>query len=260
MNETKEEINITISGWPGSGTTTVTLLLGLLLKWKCINIGHIFRELGKKLGYSDEGTSRPQFDNYIEPLIGSTIDNFAEYKLLNDQGLILESDIAGFKLGKHPKVFSIFLKSFFDERAKRVTAEGRENAVETLREREQVLKQKYLELWQIDVFDEELINKKFDLVIDNTNMSLENEMQTILNALKAYPQLKENFNWEKINSRIEQEVKKFWNQGKEKFRARLKAEGLYVNPGDMLLEITKIFPEDVLQLSPKLQAIFLGQD
>ena len=58
-----------------------------------------FRYLGIKLGFSDEGLSRPKFDDYIENIIGHTTDNFVDYKLLNDNNLIVGADIAVFRIG-----------------------------------------------------------------------------------------------------------------------------------------------------------------
>src|SRR3990167_4263965 len=180
---TEDEINITISGWPGGGTTSLSLLLSILLQWQYLNIGWVFRDVGKKLGYSEEGTTRPQFDEFIEPIIGATIDNYSDHKLLNESQIILESDLAGFRLGKHPKVYSIFLKTEQKERISMVSREGRQNAVAVLKERDKILQQKYQQMWGIDIFDEQLIERRFNLVIDNTKINLETELHNILEAL-----------------------------------------------------------------------------
>src|SRR3989344_2979035 len=212
---TEDEINITISGWPGGGTTSLSLLLSILLQWQYLNIGWVFRDVGKKLGYSEEGTTRPQFDEFIEPIIGATIDNYSDHKLLNESQIILESDLAAFRLRKHPKVFSIFLKTDQKERIARVTKEGRQNAVTVLIERDKILQEKYQQIWGIDIFDEQLIERRFNMVIDNTSISLETELQNVLDAIKNHPQLKGEYNWEVIRNNIDKEVADLLKEGKE---------------------------------------------
>ena len=59
-------INIALSGWPGSGATTLALLLTLILQKKFIYLGQLFRDLGELMGYENDGESRVVFDNFIE--------------------------------------------------------------------------------------------------------------------------------------------------------------------------------------------------
>lgn len=259
MDDSKN-INLCISGWPGSGSTTLALILAVLLKRKYIYIGQVYRHLGKTLGFSDEGAKRPEFDAYIENIIGITTDNYTDFKLLNDENLLLESDIAAFRIGKHPKTFSVFLKTDKSERIKRVVAEKREDAELVLDQRDVMLKQKYLDLWQIDYFDLELIEKKYTLLFDNSNMSLETEVKLILDEIFKIPafqtiSLKEQ---EELLKQIPGLVERYWAKGKADLIEELKSLGLLMSPEMIMQDMAKIFPEDVSQFPENIRNIFLG--
>jgi len=253
-------INISISGWPGSGSTTLAMILGLLLQRKCIFVGNIFRFLGLKFGYSEEGSSRPKFDDYIEDIIGKTIDNYIDNKLLTGNGYLIESDITSFLIGRHPKVFSVFLTTDFQERLKRVVSDNRTDAGLYLEKRDQILKQNYQDLWQIDYFDLELIKKKHSFVLDNSNMSLENEVRLVLTELQMQPQ----FNtlppewWESIYAKVPATINNYLEEGKEYTRKKLEESGLLMKTQEVLYDITKEFPEDIKQYPEKVKNIFLG--
>lgn len=258
MEETKN-INITISGWPGSGSTTLAMILAFLLKRKFLSVGNIFRYLSLKFGYNEEGGSRPKFDDYIEDIIGKTIDNYIDNKLLNESDLIIEADITSFRIGRHPKVFSIFLITDFQERLKRVASDNRDDAVLFLEGRDKILKENYFDLWQIDYFDIELIKKKHSFVLDNSNMNLENEIELVIADLKQQPQFDNLIPeyWKEIDNMIPEIATKYKEKGKVSFKNELKKLELFLEPQEVLYDITKEFPEDIQQYPDKIKNIFL---
>jgi cytidylate kinase len=257
-----KNINITISSWPGTGATTLSLIMANLLKRKYLNMGNVFRYLGLKLGFSNEGVDRPEFDNYIENIIGSTVDNYVDYKLLNDSNLIVEADISAFRLGKHPKIFSVFLKADLDSRIQRTISENREDAIVTLEKRDKILQQKYIDLWRVDFFDEELINRKYNVLLDNSNMSIQNEVTQIIDAFQNYLQFK-NFPdeyWIEVKQNIEKYSSLFLEKGKQNMIELLTKEGLESNARDIITEMTQIFPEDVNAYPENIKNLFFNTD
>jgi cytidylate kinase len=254
-----KSINLAVSGWPGSGSTSFALILATILKRKYFYIGDIFRYLGTSLGHSVTGKSQAEFDGYIEDIIGKTVDNYVDHKLLNENNMLLESDITAFRIGRNPKIFSIFIKATYEERLRRVHVDGREDGEKYLKSRDDILQQKYKELWDVDFFSEETIAKKYNLVIDNTIMTLENELKMSILALNEYHKFSGTLDLEKFNQKIDTEVAKFWKEGKKSFKERLAKKGLYMKPEEILAEITQEFPEDVIKFPPEVQAIFLGK-
>lgn len=253
-----KNINITLSSWPGTGATTLSLILANLLHRKYINMGNVFRYLGLNLGFSNEGIDRPEFDNYIENIIGPTIDNFVDYILLNESNLIVEADIAAFRLGKHPKIFSIFVKADLDNRIQRTMLDNREDAIITLEKRDDVLRQKYKQLWDTDFFDEELISKKYNFVLDNSNMSIEHEVHVAIAALKNYLQFKNISDeyWQEVESKINKFSTLFDVEGKQYLIDLLEKDDLESNAKETITEITKLFPEDVNNFPENIKTLF----
>lgn len=258
--EDANKINFAVSGWPGCGSTTLALLLALLFERRYLYIGNIYRYLGQKSGFSNEGSARPKFDGYIEDIIGITIDNYTDYKLQNSNELVLESDIAAFRIGKHPKVFSIFLTAEKNERIKRVELEGRDDASNVLDQRDALLADVYKKLWQIDYYDIDLIERKYNQRLDNSNLSLETELRLIIDQIKVYNSFNnvpESF-WNEIDSKIDAYVKLYWDEGKQHLLDILKSKKLLITPEEALTDIAKTFPEDIAQYPENVRDFFLG--
>ncbi len=257
MDDETKKINFSVSGWPGSGCTTLALLLACLFERDFIYIGNIYRYLGSKLGFSNVGISRPQFDDYIEDIIGKAVDQFIDYKLLNSSNILIDADISVFRIGKNPKVFSIFLTTPFEVRRERISINKVD--MEFLDERDSVLKKKYTDLWGFDYFDIETINAKHSLVFDNSNMGLLMEIKTVFNELKNWM----NFNaltesqWEELSLKAENLITILESSGQEGLINILKKGGHYKEPQDVLLEITSIFPEEVQSFPEHIKKVFL---
>lgn len=260
--EEARKINICVSSWPGCGSTTLSVILALLFEKKYIYMGNIYRHLGQKLGYANEGGTRPKFDNYIEDIIGTTTDNYGDYVLLNEDNILFESDIAAFRVGKHPKIFSIFLVADKEERIKRVKLEGREDAENVLDARDKGLAEIYKKLWDIDFFDTDLIARKYNMKFDNSNMSLETELKLIINEIKEYhsmANMPESY-WSDIYNNIQKYVDLYWKDGKQAILDKLAAKSLLIKAEETLLDIAKTFPEDVLQYPDNIKKYFLGNN
>lgn len=258
--KTNKGINISVSGWSGSGATSLALIMAELFNYRYLHFGGVFRHIGKKLGYSEEGFNRPKSDDYVESVIGPTVDRYRDYKLLEDEKIIADSDLGTFIIGKHPKVFSIFLKSSFIERVKKVIKDEREDAALVLKMRDEVNQKFYLEMHSIDVFDEELIAKKFNFVIDNTNVSLEAEVRMVVEELSTIPYLKTALDLDLIRSRIDDEVAEFAQLGKDAYKAKLLKKKIIQKPEAIIRDISQTFPEDLAEFPENIRNIFLGID
>lgn len=257
MNDEVNKINLSVSGWPGSGGTTLALILSCVFERDFIYIGNIYRYLGSKLGFSDVGVSRPQFDDYIEDIIGNTVDQYIDYKLQNFSNLLIDSDITVFRIGKNPKVFSIFLKTPFEIRRERLS--GNKVEMEFLDERDAVLKRKYHDLWGIDFFDLDLIESKHSLVFDNSNMGLLMEVKLVFDGLKNWMGFNniEDSVWDSLLLSAEKYINILEKEGHKGLVNVLKKGGHYSEPQDTLLEITGIFPEEIQHFPDHIKKIFL---
>lgn len=258
MSTTPNSFNFSVSGWTGSGSTSLSFILCKLFSFKYLHMGGVFRYIGQELGHSEEGVARPKFDDYIEPIIGHTIDKYRDHVLLESENYVLDSDLGTFLVGKHPRVFSIFLKSSFEERSKKVVKEEREDAEAILIERDKVNQAFYLDLHGFDIYDEDLIAKKFTLVIDNSHVSIEEEVRMVLEELKSYSHINQGLDFDKLKVEASKEIKSFAELNKSRYKETLEELGLVVSAEETVMNIAKQFPEDVAGFPENIQKIFLG--
>lgn len=151
---------ITVSGLPGSGTTTVSNLLSDHYKIKVISAGEVFRTLAQEKGMSlidfsklaEQDTSIDLQIDEKQREIAQTYDN-----------IILEGRLAG-HMAKN--ALKIWVKASIEERVKRICY--RENipyeqtyGETNVREASEALR--YLEIHNIDINDLSI----YDIVIDS---------------------------------------------------------------------------------------------
>ncbi|MGB3907511.1 MAG: AAA family ATPase [Methanomethylovorans sp.] len=151
---------ITISGLPGSGTTTVSDLLSRHYGMEVISAGEVFRALAKEKGITlAELGELAEKDETIDVQIDKRQQEIAATR----DNIILEGRLAGHMV---PHALKVWLKAPIDVRVQRIV--GRENTFftkalgETL-EREASEALRYHEIHGIDINDLSI----YDLVIDS---------------------------------------------------------------------------------------------
>lgn len=173
-------VTITISGTPGSGKSTVAVILEKKLGIKRIYSGMIFRENADKYKMSLE-----EFGKFCEKNsdIDKELDN-RQLEILKKGEVILEGRLAGWLayLNKIP-AFKIIIDTDIETRAKRIvnreagSVEKRKKEI-IKREKSEILR--YKKYYNIDLKDTSI----YDLVIDSGDKTPEEIVDIILNKLK----------------------------------------------------------------------------
>ena len=171
---------ITISGLPGSGTSTVADLLHKKLGFKYVNVGNLFRELADKYKMSLQ-----DFEEYCEN--NSEIDIELDRKqenILKKGDVILEGRLSGWiaHIKKIPSI-KIWFDCNEDERVKRIiNREGGDffEKKKEMWERQESEKRRYLKFYGIDLDDKSI----YDIIIDTTYMKPEDIVEKIMNELQ----------------------------------------------------------------------------
>lgn len=254
MIDEYSRINFSISGWPGSGCTTLSLLLSLIFNRKYYYTSKLYQYIQDNIKIKGD----MDLSLNIEETIEKTIDQYTDFKLTNDNNLVLDSDITVFRIGKHSKVFSIFLKTSFEVRKERLISINDNDL--SLEERESILKEKYKKQFDIDYFDINFIENKHNLVIDNSYISINTEIKTIFETLKnwvAFNTINDD-EWEIFLKRMNKYIEIFNKKGKNGLIDELKRKELYLDSKDILLDITSIFPEDISSFPENIKNIFLN--
>jgi cytidylate kinase len=155
-------MRLTISGLPGSGTTTVAKLLSHEFELELISAGEMFRRIAKdkKLQldqFSELAENNDEFDRQI--------DEMQSKEAMKRENVIIESRLSGFFVSKAD--LKIWLKAPSEIRASRIAGrEGiaYEDALSTMKDRERSEHKRYEQYYGINLDDFSI----YDLVIDSS--------------------------------------------------------------------------------------------
>lgn len=170
---------ITISGAPGSGTTTVAKLLKEKLGIKHVYAGEIFRKEAVK-----RGMSLQEFGKYCErnPEIDKKLDEFQK-EILEKGNVILEGRLSGWIAYRNRiPALKVYLWADEETRVKRIMKrEGGkyEEKKREMIEREMSEIERYKKLYGIDIRDTSF----YDLIIDTSSKTPEEIAEIILSKV-----------------------------------------------------------------------------
>jgi predicted cytidylate kinase len=171
---------ITISGTPGSGKSTIGILLKEKTGLDYVYSGQIFRELAKKYKMSLE-----EFGRFCEnnEKIDTELDD-EQLSILKKGDVILEGRLAGWiAYNNEIDAFKIMIDADFKTRINRIIK--RENGDYYIR-RDELLKRerseefRYRKYYDIDIKDTSI----YDLIIDSSNKSPEEIIEIIIDKIE----------------------------------------------------------------------------
>lgn len=178
-------MRITISGLPGSGTTTVAKLLSEELSVKLISAGELFRQMAKekklplehfnKLAETDD-----DFDRQIDERQGE--------EAMKRENAIVEGRLSGFFVPDAD--LKIWLKAPVETRAARIAhreAIAYEEALSAMNNRERSENKRYEQYYGVNLAD----LSTYDLVIDSSRWS-ERDIVELIKMAKGCVKLREN--------------------------------------------------------------------
>lgn len=166
-------MQVTVSGLPGSGTTTISKLLAECYDLELVSSGEIFRKLAK-----ERGMSLAEFGALAErdPAIDLEIDKNQKSIIHSHENIILESRLAGHMAQGRPNVLKIWIKAPILTRVKRIQRREKsisfDNELEKTVERERSEALRYKNYYGIDITDLSI----YDIVLDSEKW---NQYQTL---------------------------------------------------------------------------------
>ncbi|MEI6462408.1 MAG: AAA family ATPase [bacterium] len=222
MNYTK----LIISGEPGAGSTSLSLLLSYYLKMKLIYAGMIQRKLAKASGYEEEGERFVEYTKVLESKYDIEVDKAMRKYILENDNVIADSKINGF-FDYPSDVFKVYLLCSREVRNERILAQGRKDGLKLLEERENANRLSFIKIYGFDMADEATIRKHYDLVIDSSKLNIPETLELILNG----------FGKKFDKSTLVELDKKYWELKKDYFRAELSKQGLLADVKDIVKDI-----------------------
>jgi predicted cytidylate kinase len=175
----QKPIVITISGVPGSGTTTIAKMLSDKLEMKMIYIGEIFRELAKEynmtlMEFGELATDNPKIDKELDA---------RQVKYAKLGNIVLEGRLSGWMVKKNGiKAFKVLLTADLETRINRVmNREGKSYRLvrREIEVREQCELDRYIKLYDINYQNPSY----YDLIIDTSNLTPEQIIQQIIEKM-----------------------------------------------------------------------------
>lgn len=166
-----------VTGFPGTGSSTVAQMLVESLGYEYVYAGGILRAMAKERGQTID-------DFLVEVLQTPHIDRTLDEQLLHkasEGNVIIESRTLPWLL-KTP-AYKVWLTCERPEQIRRLSLRGPEGAAEAARidEREAIERDRYRALYGFDMADLSV----FDLVIDTTAIPADEVAQRILQAWRA---------------------------------------------------------------------------
>ena len=169
---------ITISGLHGTGKSTIGRLLAEQLGLEYYSTGQAFRDLAEEKNMSIE-----DFTVYIEnhPEIDNELDDKV-LEMAKKGNIIVDSQLSGHLL-KFIADFKIILVCPLKIRVKRMAERDLSTFEDKLKEtilREKSELERFRELYDIDLSDEDALKEIYDLVINTQNLTIQDVLNTIL--------------------------------------------------------------------------------
>jgi cytidylate kinase len=246
-------MNIIISGWPGAGTTSLALILCNLLGYKYAYGGGVFKYLAQKVAGDTSGPRFIEFEQKFGEAWDHMWEPYAVWKLEHTDHMLLEGKTTGFFVDSE-SYYEIMVIAKVAARAARAVSDGRSDPQQTIMARDVVVRQRWINLFGVDIYDPKQIADNYDLVLDNSNMTIADEVNFILNNLE------EDYRFPKTD--LEQEKRKapevlaaLREKGKDQFREQLKQKSLIITVEEIFKEWQQHFPDQVAQLPSELKTI-----
>lgn len=170
---------LTISGLPGSGTTTAAKLLVERTGFQYANTGAIFRQMAaeRNMSLNDFGKLAAQNDEIDRELDARQVE------VARQGNIILEGRLAGHMISRAGlNALTVWLDAPLEIRVSRVSgrdALSLELAAELSRERERDERQRYIDFYDIDLADLAV----YGLVLDSSKLSPQQIVEAIVDAL-----------------------------------------------------------------------------
>lgn len=249
-------MKITVSGWAGAGSSSLAMILANALNYKLIQGSGVFRYIFKKLEFSTTGADRNKAHSFVEPYFGPIYDKFVDTLLKNNEEthFIVDSDIASFRIGKTKDIFSIFLIANRETRVKRTRGDNRPEDGEIMDIIDLEHQKIYRELHNIDVLDLTEIRSKHQLVLDNSNITIAEELKTIFSELVKFNSEQKTL-YSNLIPLVEKLDKEFWSHGKNEIVKQLTDKDLIPDPELLLGQIGTMFKKEISTFPVELRSI-----
>lgn len=246
-------MNIILSGWPGAGTTSISLMMAYLLKYEYVYAGGVMKHIAESHVGATSGPNYISFEESFGPQFDQIWEKYAVWKLKTANNLLMEAKTAGFFIGDE-NVFEVMLIAGIEARIKRAQLDKREDAGATIRARDAEVRQRWFSTFNIDIYNLNTVRENYDLVIDNSHMEPQDELEILFRAFEdsgKFPGVSAG----EFRDRFAGVIDTFWDKGKDYYREELIKAGLYTQPQKIIQEWEDNFPDELKELGLNVRSL-----
>ncbi len=182
---------ITITGYPGSGKSTLGKGIAKALGLKHYSAGDLLRQIAKEKGL---GLMQIQHEMEKDRSVDDELDKRTKELGEKEDNFVIDGRVAWHFV---PKSIKIFVKIDLEKAAERVfrdTQQGKderkgeaengsvEKTAQNMRQRMEMNKERYRKLYNVDYLDE----KNYDIVVDTTENSIDVTREMVLEQIKDF--------------------------------------------------------------------------
>ncbi len=174
---------LVISGLHGTGKSTIAKMIAKELNIEHHSSGDLFRKLAQQKQMSLQDFSVYAIDH---PEIDLELDQMTKELAESGKSMIFDGQVAPYILGDLAD-YCILLKCAKDVRLERMRQRDNvtlDKIIEETQKRESVERQRFIDLYGIDILDGGLILANFDLILDVTNLNIQEVFDVVINAVK----------------------------------------------------------------------------
>ena len=175
---------ISLAGDLGSGKSTIGKLLTEKYNLEKVSIGSIQRQMAQKMNMNTNEFNKymldhPEFDNILDTKL-------SEYEHI-DGKFLFDSRLAWHFV---PSSFKVYMKVSFEVAGQRIynaeredeTYSSVEDAVEKIKERRRCEKERFLQIYSVDITN----FSNYDCVVDTENKSINQVFNEVCNAFESW--------------------------------------------------------------------------
>ncbi len=176
-------MKITLSGVPGSGKSSIKETLAKHYGLDERSTGDFMREMAKDYGFRDVTQFLVEYVSF-HPEIDLEVDEQQRQYAQNSENFVLDAHI-GFWFAKDAlKIFlqcqtEIAARRIFEAKRQTESAKTYEESLQATLKRMSQLQKNFLNLYKVDIYD----LKHFDIVIDTSNISVEEAKHRVITAI-----------------------------------------------------------------------------
>ncbi len=227
----------------------MALLLANELQMPYVYGGGLLKFFAQEIFGGDSGKPQMQFETAFGEAWDGIWEEYAQWTLNNRHGVILEGMTAGF-LYSNDNSYAIMFKASLEARAQRSDRDNRLDSLETLKQRDVEVRARWIRLFDVDVYDEQLIKDRYELMLDTSGMTITETLLATQEHLQAA-----GFQLDISPANAAALEEKYWEKGKEFFKHKLAAKGLMIDAGEVFRDWKEHFPKMVAELPREMRDV-----